>query len=1286
MRSAQKSSSAVLLCARRGSVNVISVVDIFFQETLKMLKLKKLLGLLAVLSLGLSLAQAQNQASVTGQVTDTTGAVIPGTVVSLTDPGKGLDYKQTTNGQGSYRFVNILPDPGYVLTFSHDGFATYVIKGVELQVGKTRTQNAELKAASASVQVEVSASNQEVTLDTTDASIGNNVDVRQMNDLPVLDRTAGISALFTLEPGVDSFSGAVTGARIDQSSVTLDGLDVNDLATGEAFAIVANAPVDSVQQFNGTVAGLVPSVGTGSGGQFQLVTRSGSNQFHGNINEYHRDTATAANTWFNNNTKLPRTPLIRNQFGGNVGGPVLRDKLYFFFDAAISRIVQSQAASRTVPLDSYLAGNLNYINNNTGCTSSSRQNTTPGCISTLSSAQVAAIDPNGVGFNSNLLSFLNSRYPHANDLTLGDGVNTGGYRFNYSTPDNEATYVGRIDYNLNAHHKIFGRFTINRRDSVESLPEFGTDPSTHPFQDRSYSYVVSDVWTIGNNKVNEFYYGDTISKYNFPDIYNPTGANQYAISGLSGPYTSFDGQKRRVPIPEVRDDFNWQRGSHSLTIGGTFKFVKTDSNLINNFNFPDIGDQGPPFSQYADPSKPATAALFPSNILNDYAGSATAVGDYYSSLTSGLGILSTISTNYNYDNTGAAQPAGSGGPRAYRFFQTEAYVGDTWKVTPHLTLSYGLRYQLYSVPYEAHGEESTPVDNATGNPITMDQYVKDRLVQSAANDTSPTGLPFYKIVLAGKANKGPNLYDPSYKDFAPRVAFAYNPAYSPKTVIDGSAALVYDRSVINAINFLQDQISYLFSNSNINNITEGEDPVGAFKVAPRVGSNLSYDSSLNPAPIPVAPGLVPFVDPDAGPYGLAYGETNFVISPNLKDPYSIALNLGIQQEFPNHFIFKMNYVGRLGRRLLADADAGQVIDYPDKTSGQLMSQAFANLTRELRANQTITAQPWFENVIGPGGTAYVVDNAGTYVKRGDLSDAIYLISAPFGALPFNVGIPSQFGANAYLTNQGNSNYHALLLTLDRNFSQGLRFQVNYTWSHAIDNTSLSANNNSLFSNSGFICDLLNPRACRATSDFDVNQEVNGYVTYELPFGHHRAFASNTPRIVDEFIGGWALSALPKYRTGLAVTPYSDAYLASFDNQDPAIFTGNPGDLRVSVNKQGSTVFGFKGGSAGASKVLSEFRGPIGLEYGQRNLVRGPGGAYLDTGLQKVFPIIENKVNLQFRADFFNLFNHPVFGTPALNIVGNASQFGQITSTQGNDAGTIPQDNQRIGQFSLRIDF
>jgi hypothetical protein len=1252
---------------------------------------------------------AQDVAYMTGVVTDATGAVVPGTLVTLSNASTGVKFNKTTDNLGSYRFLDVPPSPGYKATFTHAGFATAEFTDITLIVGVTRTQNARLVVGAASQTVQVSASNAIVTLDTTDATIGNNMDIQQLNQLPVYDRSTGIATLFVQQPGVDSYQGAVTGARIDQSSVTVDGLDVNDVAAGTTFSIIATAPVDSVQQFNGTVAGLVASEGTGSGAQFQLVTKNGTNKFHGNVNEYHRDTTTEANTWFNNLNGLRRTPLIRNQFGGDIGGPIKRDKLFFYFDLADSRIVQSASSEPTIPLSYFRAGTLNYINNSSSSCGDSTRITSltslPACISTLSASDLASLDPATTGFDSSVISFISTRYPitstanAAVDLSGGDGVNTVGYRFTYPDPDNRITYVGRVDYNLTPTQRIFGRFTITRRNTIESAPEFPTDPVTHPFLDHSYSYVVSHVWNIGKNKVNQFYYGDNISKLSFPDEYNPTGANQYSFSGLSGPYTAYDSQQRRVPIPVVRDDFNWQHGTHSITMGGSFKFIKTNSNLINNFNFVGVGLQGQALSggldHFVRPSDIATGGL-------QNAGN-VAINDYDNLFATGLGVIGTISTNFNYNNAGAAQPAGSGGPRAYRFYETEMYVGDTWKVTKKLTLTYGLRYQLYSVPYEAHGDESVPITTPS-NGIDLNTFIKDRVAQSAAGDSSNTGLPIYSYVLGGKVNHGPNFYAPSYKDFAPRFAFAYTPFNSQKTVINGGAGIVYDRTVINAVNFLSDQISYLFSNTNTNQFGSSGGADASLAADTRLGSSLVYPTSLNPSPSPIASPFTPYVDGGGTPYGLADGEASFVIDPHLKDPYSIALNFGIQQELPFHMVLKVNYDGRLGRRLLADADANQVIDVPDYTGGstQTMAGAYAALTTELRAGKNytnVTPEPWFEHVIGPNGTKIVTYYTGQYAYRGDISDSLaqlayYSYFYSTGWLPTNIGIPSQFGTNAYLTNKGSSNYHALLLTLDKNISQGLRFEFNYTWSHSIDNTSLSANNNSLFGGTyyatGMICDILQPRRCRANSDFDVRQEISSNFEYDLPFGRGKMFAANSPRLLDEVIGGWSFSGLPVYRTGVAVTPYSDAYLASFDNEDPAIFTGNKADLKTKVNVDytTNTVYGFGGGAAGAAKVLAEFRGPVGIEYGQRNLVRGPGAFSFDAGLGKKFPILEDKLNLQFRADAFNLFNHPNFGTPNLNIVTDASQFGQITATNASPSSMAAAGSSpfRVAQFSLRLEF
>ena len=732
----------------------------------------------------------------------------------------------------------------------------------------------------------------------------------------------------------------------------------------------------------------------------------------------------------------------------------------------------------------------------------------------------------------------------------------------------------------------------------------------------------------------------------------------------------------------VRDDFNWQKGNHSLTFGGTFKFIKTNSRLINNFNFVGVGLQGAAFGNGLDPS------VRPSDIYDG--PDQVAIIDYDNMFATALGVIGQISTNFVFNNKLAVQPAGAGSPRAYRYFQTEAYFGDTWKVNPKLTVSYGLRYQYYSVPFEAHGAESIPT------PIPLDTFIKDRLAQSKSGDSSNTGLPIYTYKLAGKANNGPPLYAPSYKDLAPRIAFSFTPFNDQKTVINGGVGIIYDRTVVNAINFLEDQVPNLFGNSATNQFGDPGGAAASLAADPRVGAGLAYDPSLNPTPQFTNP---PYVDSTGTPYGLALGQTNLVFDPNLKDPYSIALNAGVQQELPGHMILKVNYVGRLGRRLTADADANQVIDVPDYTGGstQSMSGAFAALTQELRAGKdasNVTPQPWFEDVLAawgpaigyPSNTSFITDYMGQYIQRGDISDTLYEMAyftsdvgfGLTGFLPTNIGIPSQFGSNVYFTNKGSSNYHGLLVTLDKNMSNGLRFEANYTWSHSIDNTSVSANANALFTNSNMICDVLYPRACRGDSDFDVRQEINGNFLWELPVGHGKMFMANAPHWADVALGGWSISGLPRYRTGLATSAISGAYLASFDNLDPAIFTGNKSDLKtaVNVNHSNNTVWSFKGGSAGAAKVASEFRGPIGIEYGQRNNIRGPGAFYFDAGLGKMFPIVEDKVNLNFRADAFNVFNHPNFGLGALNIVGNASQFGQISSTSA----------ARVAQFSLRLEF
>jgi len=1216
--------------------------------------------------------KAQDNASMTGVVTDSTGAVIPGAAVVLTNAARGIRVETVTDNEGTYRFPNVPPAPGYKATFTHEGFASVEVSDIALLVASPRTQNAKLGAGS-STTLEVSASQNQVTINTTDASVGNSFDIELLNDLPVQARNTP-AALFTLQPGVTN-SGSVTGSRTDQTSVTVDGMDVNDIATGQFGATVANIPIDATQEFRGTVAGLTANLGTGGGGQFQLVTKSGTNKFHGNLNEYHRDTATAANLWFNNNAvpKVPRTPLIRNQFGGNIGGPVFHDKLFFFADYYNSRIIQSSPATDTVPLDSYRAGNVSYIKNTAGCsTSSSRQNTTPTCIGAFTPAQVKALDPAGIGENAALFGspagsggIFNTRYPHANDLTGGDGVNTGLLRFTMPTPNIEYDGVARVDYNLTSKQRVFLQFHAAHRDSIQSVNFFPGDPVTRPFQDRSYGYVGSHIWQIGNNKVNQLYYGDNVSVLSFPLAYNPDGTTVFSLnSPFTNPYDGNNIQRRRIPIPVLRDDFNWQIGSHTIGVGGTFKFIKTENFLGSDYNTYTIGLGG------------NLAALNTTLRPTDIANSTTTTTQWDQQFTQALGRVGNISSIYNYTNTGAVLPSGTGANRRYRYYQTEVYVGDTWKINKELTVSYGLRYSNYSVPFETLGAEAVPS-------IAFGPLFAARVAQTKSGATGNSAVPLVSYSLGGPVNNAPGYYKPNNLDFAPRLSFAYNPSYSPKTVLNGSIGIVYDRTVANAISFQQNQATFIFQNNVTHPYGVATDANGSLLNDPRVGSTI-----LSLPAAPVAPALskpyTPFLDTNGNPVGNKNGNTSTGFDYNLPDPYSVAVNLGMQQELPGRFVMKLNYAGRFGRRLLAQADASQIIDFPDQASGQTMSQAFAALETQLRQTGfaptkiNVTAQPWFEHLVTPGfgtangyanNTAVVAFNFSANAKLGSIPSVIRSLISN-GLIAPNVGMQAQFARDIYYTSKGSSSYNGLLFTLSKNLSQGVKFDFNYTLSHSLDNVSLIANSNGLY-----LYDATNNRAGRANSDFDVQNIITSDFVVQLPFGRGRTFANHAPHYLDEIIGGWSVSGVPSYQSGTAFSPASGAAMAGVSTSDPAILIGPRGDVAAHLHKDKTS--GQLQLFNNATSTNLDFRGPLGIEYGQRNSLRGPSSFTFDTGLSKNFFILpDNKLNLVFRADFYNVLNHPTFSTPSASLAAT-STFGVVSSTV-----VAP----RVGQFALRLEF
>src|SRR5690242_16735578 len=470
--------------------------------------------------------------TVRGVIKDPQGNLVSGATVTITDPSRNFTRTQQTNQDGAYIFTAVPPGT-YNLEVTEPGFKTASASGLQALVDTPSVRDVQLEIGAVSETVDVT-STAEAAINTSDATLGNSFERKRIVELPL--NANNVVGLLSLQPGV-SRSGFVNGGRADQSNITLDGVDVNeqqdglDVVTDEAFASVLRVTRDSLQEFRVTTTNPNAEQGRSSGAQVSLVTRSGSNQWHGSLFEIHRNTVTTANDFFNNAAGVERPQLLRNIFGGSLGGPIKKDRAFFFFTYEGFREATATSVVREVPLPTLGQGIVRYRTesgfSDPGCPAG-----TPSGVDCLTPAEIQAgyqafNGDSGPGINPQTLAVLAAaaqRYP-ANDTTVGDGLNTSGFRFNARTPTRLNTYIARFDFNLTKNQTLFVRGNY-QNDIVTRAVYFSSDcstpgdnsqcfPDTPPLTTWNHpkGLALGHVWTVNNSMVNRFNYGLTRASF-----------------------------------------------------------------------------------------------------------------------------------------------------------------------------------------------------------------------------------------------------------------------------------------------------------------------------------------------------------------------------------------------------------------------------------------------------------------------------------------------------------------------------------------------------------------------------------------------------------------------------------------------------------------------------------------------------------------------------------------------------------------------------------------------------
>jgi hypothetical protein len=1228
-------------------------------------------GILAAVSTSpIARAQDMSTGALNVTVVDTSGAVVNGAQLELKDIETNDVHTATTTVVGN-AVLSFLNPAHYTLTVSKEGFGTKVYPSVTIQTNQVTDLKVTLVVGIATQTVSVSGDSTPL-LDTTQNTLSTTIDLKEINDLPISGRDLFPLAFLVAGAVGDNFNN-LPGGGVDVSSNGFSDITNRNKSSGFDYnpPVVTNR-LEDVQEMTVQTGELDASQGGTAAMNIDFLTKRGTNKFHGQLYEDYRSDWLNANSWYNNDVGQRRGFLLENDFGGSVGGPLLKDKLFFF--ASLSNFRQPFTSTAVTPVGTPLAlsGIYSYYptNSNTPVTDNVLQagasagcSNCPGTINSLIATDIANIEST-YQLAGATLSPVDINHENLNFINKGSVIQK------YPTL--------RLDYNLSQKFRFTGSasasnfYNINQYAAPYPGPLYANQAYSNV--ERNYQVVTGFDWDIKSNLVNAFRVGYLYAgfTYNSQGIGTPTanmvqqGDLQFGFglnSGVNG-FASLKGGSL-YPVLSVKDDFTWQHGKHTLAFG--VESATEIDHYYNNQFVPYIGVNG---ISYGDP---VTNAL--TNSLSPNAP-ASAVGDVQ-------GLYATLTGRMTYYSLGEFVNAktkqfqpGISFDLHERLNQTALFIEDSYKLRPTLTLNLGLRWDFTGASKDETGFYTHPTMQDLWGPTEVGQI-------------------FQPGTLGGDPNpvEGPHAegYNPTYVHPEPNIGVAWNPQEKRDTLLGrllGNGVTVI-RASYTFKNYTEGAQN--FWNFGSNNGANFNTYYYAYPEAPVSGTPAPgfYNAgSVNlggtlPALTSTSPSPFQSVIPES--YQSFSGTGYLTFDPNIKQPYVESWQVGIQRQLSPNNVLELRYVGNVSKDQWLGVNYNEVNIFENGFLKDFTA-AQANLAASGGATfQGTQPTPIFDEAFAATGAAgnYTNGQFITWLQQGQAGafanalagNASYLCSLISTFTGCNVvGQPATgtypinfFQVNPYaagqgifeMTNNGYSNYNALQADFRQKLNHGMQFDANYTWSHSLENNvqgstapgyygggGNSAGGNGYAGNSapGYYT-LRNKHLNYFPSSFDIRQVFHLSGSYDLPFGHGQPlFAGN--RIANVVIGGWTVGTILTRETG-----------------DPHLFLGgtstvNQSDSGITLN--GVTVsqlqkqISVRPGPAGSGlKTLFDPKyisaaGQANTQYISPNFNAGQFGTLMwlhdpkwintDMAVTKMVPL-PREMNVTLQGAFLNAFNH-----------------------------------------------